>query len=542
MHSDVLDGRFRFGSNVCLLVRLTRAVLYGTVYGLILYPAVLPPAKAAELYDSDGVEIRWDTTLQYSVSVRLRSPAASLITPVNADDGDRNFASGLVSNRLDILSQIDLSYEDAGLHASADGWYDTVYHARTANTSTASYNPFGIPATAFAPAVRNLHGQYVELNDLFAFTNFNAGETSVSVRAGRQTVTWGESLFYDSGSIAAAQAPVDITKTYSNRSDYAANMFLPVTQISLTAQPSTAVSFSAYYQFEWRGDRQPGDGSYFSTSDYMGAGANRYLLNQDRYLLRDKDAVPSGGQYGAAIHANIGGITAGLYALHFNSKTPIVVVHIAPGDAPGSAGSYKLLYPGGSDLYGISLAGSADALNLAGEISLRRSAPLVAYTSVVTGHAGAAWVWDDNDFARGNTLDARLSATTTLPPAKLWDSADISGEAVVDDVIGVTTYAPTLSPAMDRLVAHIRALFVPHYYQVLPNLDLSLPLGIGRDMLGHTAAYAPYDGSNDISAGVKAVYRSVWKADITYTAFLGGADYQALADRDFLMARIGYSF
>jgi len=538
MDPVLADKRLPNGDKVCPLARLVRIVLWGAA----CHWAILP-VTAAEIYDSDGIEIRWDNTLQYSASVRLKTPSASLLAATNADDGDRNFAPGLVSNRIDLNSQLDLNYGDSGLHASADGWYDTVYHARTDNKSAASYNPLGTPVSAFAPAVRNLHGQYVELNDLFVFTNFNFAEMPVSIRAGRQTVTWGESLFYDSGSIAAAQAPVDIIKTYSNRSDYAANMFLPVTQISLTAQPSSAVSLSVYYQLEWRSTRQPGDGSYFSVNDYTGAGSNRYFLPSDRYLLRDKDVTPSGGgQYGAALHATLGGVTAGFYALHFDSTTPVVVVPTAPSTATGLAGTYKLVYPSGIDLYGISFANSAEAVNFAGEISFRRLAPLASYSTVYINRAAPAPVGDDNDYARGNMLDARLSATTTLSPMLLWDSADLSSELVLDDVVNVTSYARAVRPTMDRLVAHARALFVPHYYQVLPNLDLSFPIGIGRDVLGHTGAYAAYDGSNDFDIGVNAIYRSVWKADITYTAFLGGTDYQALADRDFLMARIGYSF
>lgn len=536
--NPVMAGRIRMGGNVRFLVRLVPFVCWVTCHGAVM------PALAGELYNDNGLEIRWDNTLQYSTLIRLEPQAPSLVAPVNADDGDRNFAPGLASNRIDLITQADLAYGNFGAHASAHGWYDTVYHAGTDNNAAASYNPLGTPVSAFAPAARNLQGQYAELNDAFIFADFSVADVPVSLRAGRQTVTWGESLFYDSGSIAAAQAPVDIVKTYTGRSDYAADVFLPVTQIAFTAQPASAFSFSFYYQFDWRGTRQPADGSYFSTIDYTGAGANRYLLSSGRYLLRDKDKTPSGGQYGAAVHESLGEFYVGLYALHFDSKVPLYVAQFVSGSTPGEAGSYHLLYPKGIDLYGASFSGSAGTVNLAGEISLRRSAPLISYASPPNKSMAAPlnWVNDDDDVARGNTLDARLSATTTLSPAPLWDSADLSGEFVFDDVLNVTSYAKGVSPIMDRIVAHARLQFVPHYFQVLPNLDLSVPIGLGRDVLGHTASYAPYDSSNDFDIGIKAVYRGEWKAQVGYTAFLGGTDYQALADRDFLMASIAYSF
>jgi len=42
----------------------------------------------------------------------------------NADDGDRNFAPGIISNRFDLYSQLDFSKGRFGFDASARAWYD----------------------------------------------------------------------------------------------------------------------------------------------------------------------------------------------------------------------------------------------------------------------------------------------------------------------------------------------------------------------------------------------------------------------------------
>src|SRR5476649_2185942 len=95
-------------------------------------------AGAAQLYAADGLDVRLDNTLRYSAALRLESPSAALLGYANGDDGDRNFAPGLVSDRFDILSEFDIAVGDFGAHTSATAWYDTVYQARTDNMSTAT--------------------------------------------------------------------------------------------------------------------------------------------------------------------------------------------------------------------------------------------------------------------------------------------------------------------------------------------------------------------------------------------------------------------
>jgi len=97
-------------------------------------------AAAAELYDADGLDIRWDNTLRYSAGIRLAAESPILLGFANSNDGDSDFAPGLVSNRLDVVSVLDITGDSFGVQASFDGWYDTVYHTRTDNKSPASYN------------------------------------------------------------------------------------------------------------------------------------------------------------------------------------------------------------------------------------------------------------------------------------------------------------------------------------------------------------------------------------------------------------------
>jgi len=78
----------------------------------LLLVASVPTANAFE-WDTGIPELRtrWDNTVKYSAAWRTKSPSSSLIDGqknLNLDDGDRSFGRGLISNRLDLFSELDL--------------------------------------------------------------------------------------------------------------------------------------------------------------------------------------------------------------------------------------------------------------------------------------------------------------------------------------------------------------------------------------------------------------------------------------------------
>jgi hypothetical protein len=488
-------------------------------------------AQAEDLYAADGVDLRWDNTLRYSNAVRLSPQSATLLANANEDDGDRNFASGLVSNRLDLVSQLDLELGDFGFHASAAGWYDTVYHSRTDNNSEATYNVTAVPSSSFAPGVRDLEGQYAELDDAFVYGTFDVENISISTRLGRQTVLWGESLFYDANSIASAQAPTDYTRTVTGQSSYANNFYLPVTQLSLAAQVLPDVSVTVYDHFGARPSRQAGDGSYFSYVDFLGPGAGRFFLPSGQYLLRQSDGnVSAGGQYGVALHTSIDDTDLGFYVLQYNATDPqIIMTTNMGGQYPAVAGFYKLVYPKDIALFGASASASLGDGTIAGELSLRRNAPLLAYPrdeETTLDTAGPPYV----DYLRGDLLHVQASAQLPVGKSDVWDGANLSMEVAADDVTAVG--GNTSATSLERFAMKARLLFEPHYFQVLPNLDLTLPIGVGYNVTGRGFTYyAQNGGTGDFEIGVSALYRSVWKASLMTTGFIGAPDRQPLADR-----------
>jgi hypothetical protein len=79
----------------------------------------------------NGLVIRLDNTIQYSVTERTAPESSYFADNPNANDGDNNLRAGIVSNRIDLLSTFDISDSGYGFDASADSFYDTVYNQKT---------------------------------------------------------------------------------------------------------------------------------------------------------------------------------------------------------------------------------------------------------------------------------------------------------------------------------------------------------------------------------------------------------------------------
>jgi hypothetical protein len=86
-------------------------------------------AQAAEIKTSNpDLVLRWDNTIRVNLANRIEGQDASILNSPNFDDGDRNFEGGMVSERIDLLSEFDLTWRDRlGFRVSAAGWHDFAY-------------------------------------------------------------------------------------------------------------------------------------------------------------------------------------------------------------------------------------------------------------------------------------------------------------------------------------------------------------------------------------------------------------------------------
>ena len=533
------------------------------------------------------LEVRWDTTVEYSAAWRIKGVNPALVADpvthvpyVNADDGDRNFGKGgLISNRVGLFSEMDLVWDRRlGGRVSAAAFYDDVYnHQRNDNPGFAGGafpNQTSVPYNQFTKATQSVNGRNAELLDAFVFGNADLGDTKVSARLGRYSMIWGESLFFGSNAIAGGMTPVDLVKLQSVPGTQFKEIIRPVPQASLQAQLTPEISVGAYYQFRWDKTRASGAGSYFSTFDAVVDGGENLLVpgrapNSLTTAPRSYDRDPKkSGQGGLQMRVRALDTDFGLYAIRYDSKTPQVVtlvklVQLAPNGPPTAIPvGYYQAYNQGITALGLSANRSFDIYNVAFEASVRNNQDLASPRAIdlspTTGVASN--VSDNPGYAVGRTAHVNISLISTLERSLLWNEATLTAEFAWTRLLSVTKSAAALDPNGTRDGTEVRFRFEPTYRQVLPQFDLSVPIGISwapknaRPLsAGTPLAWTPANGG-DMSIGLNGSYRDAWRFTLNYTHFYGAAQpttvgnppaytwKQPLADRDFVSASVRYSF
>jgi len=537
----------------------------GMAAGLVLAGA--PAAKAYSVYSGNvsgnDLEINLDTTVEYSNIFRVNSPSHALTSDVNANDGDLNFQHGLVDNTFDILPVLDLKYGDYGAHVSGEFYLDTPYLGRTQNSSETTYNPATADSRHFTSATRNVNGQNAELLDAYVYgTQYfgQGGQQSLTVKVGRQTLQWGQSLYFGSNGIAAGQAPIDVIKALNLPNAQLQQILAPVGQVVVTYSPNAAISFQAYYQFEWKPDLLEGVGSYFSTTDILDKGGQRLIVAPPvppyfggAYFGRTKDLRPpiNNGQFGGAVQGTIGAYDLGLYALRYDAKAPEGVYLGGPFQFPFGPqtplpSKYWVVYPRDIQIFGGSFSTVLNSgVNLAGEISGRRNMPLVSvaapFVAVGRGSANAGAL-----YPVGSTFAAQVSTTYVSPGIPL-DPGGItfSGEFALNHVLSVDKNKDTLEAGRDNTAAAFQFTISPTYDNLLPSLNLSFPIGLKYNCLGRSQVDSTMNhGTGYVNIGVAAIYRATWIANLTYQDYFGKADptLNPDADRGFVEFSVQHTF
>ncbi|RTR53441.1 DUF1302 domain-containing protein [Pseudomonas aeruginosa] len=532
--------------------------------------AGLPEAKAFE-FDTGNPDLRtrWDNTLKYSAAWRTRDPSSKLTegqTALNLDDGDRNFDKGLISNRLDLLSEFDITYGNIGARVSGAAWYDDVYNKGTDNNDPGRANSYSVKYDEFTDDTRTLHGRKGELLDAFIFGKTDIGDMPASGRLGRYAMQWGESLFYGMNGIAGGMAPIDVVKGLSVPNTQFKELIRPVQQVSGQLQLTPDVSIGAYYQFEWEANRLPAAGSYFSTDDFFGDGNERMFIGAPLfpgaqplafYHGNDKEAKDS-GQGGLQLRWRTESVDWGVYAIRFHDKNP--QLNVRPDFAnlnplSGKAGEYYWVYPEGISALGGSFSTTVGNFNIAGELSTRWNQPLASTSqhALVPGES----IDNNNDpvYATGRTLHANLSWLASLEPNLISQEANFLGEIAWNRVMSVSKNNDALDPNADRDATSLRLVYEPMYRQFLPGLDLSVPIGASYTNGASEALGTGFgtDHGGDINVGLKGNYLNLWNLGLTYTHYYGpentflDADNhytfeQSLKDRDFIAFTVSRTF
>lgn len=540
-------------------------------WGAVLLSASLLPSTgwASLSWEvADGVRADFTNTLRYSAAFRTQERDSELLANPNLDDGNQNFSTGLISNRLELYSELDVvSDQGFGARISAQGLYDTVYNRENDNPG-GTVNHRSRDYEEFTKKTREQHGRDVELRDAFLFGRFQLGDMTAGLRVGQHSLVWGESLFFANNAIAGAQSAFDITRLLSDPTAEAKEFVLPVPQVSAQLELSNNLTLEGYYQVRHLHNRIPAVGSYFSFSDVVGSGAERLLLGPFSAERESDMAASDSGQFGLQLRWRLGETDLGFYALRFHDKDfqqvmRLGLVPVAPGVMQPMPTSYYLAYHEDTTLYGISASRSFGEINLATEASIRKDQSL-ASTHAVDASAlappGVIASPDNQDnpaYAVGDTAHINVSTIWSVPHTPLWNEASLVAEVAWTRLLNCEQSCEALDPNATRDAWSMRAVFKPTYRQLFSGWDIGVPVGIGfspngsRNILGPSAV--PPEGGGDFTLGLSGLYMSEWEFNLAYTRFFGpGGEFldennefsyrQARKDRDFVAVTVRHSF
>lgn len=353
----------------------------------------------------------WGNTLTYGLGFRVQDRDQGDCAPsqrpcgivglaagggnysVNGDDGNLNYDTGIFTNAVKITSELQFSYGNFGGFLRGFAFYD--YENQSADRVR----------TPLSKAAKRRVGARAEVRDAFAYYRFKAGTLPGEVRAGWQVINWGESTFIQGGINAINPFDVSVLRVPGAE---LRDALLPVGAVKFSLKPTASTSVEGFYQYTWEDLKVDPVGSYFSTTDLAGAGAQKVMLG----FGSAPDTIPVGhpplpptfspvgvavpktdsvdpseqGQFGASLRfftEKLGGADFGLYFINYHSRLPLIMAKtgtqagLLAGNYAATA-SYFLTYPEDIKLIGASFNTQLGRTGIAlqGEVSHRRDLPL----------------------------------------------------------------------------------------------------------------------------------------------------------------------
>jgi hypothetical protein len=399
--------------------------------GLGLKPGILAGAIGLALaaqqaqaidFSTDEVEIRLDSTVSYGIGVRAEERDSDFVaksqfdptvfqqpldqqiaTPgrfsANSDDGNLNFDQwDPIFNQARITSELAINFDNFGAFVRGNYFYD-----------------FTLSGMDELPdGAKDQAAERGRLLDAYIYGDFELGNQFLSMRLGRQVVSWGESTFL-AGGINVIN-PVDVTALRTAGAELK-DAFLPQNMLWSSLSITPNFSMEALVLGEWDEVEAEPSGTYFATNDFATAGGRYAMLNfglvpqpvnnpdlyetvcrngnfgaSDRNLPiqligagcaasfpRAADNKPDEhGQYGLAFRYYADWLNQtefGFYHLRYHSRLPVLSGRAVTNAAP-SSGAVIVEYPEDIDLWGVSFNTTVSGWSLGGEVSYRENLPI----------------------------------------------------------------------------------------------------------------------------------------------------------------------
>lgn len=417
--------------------------------------ALTTQAGAAEFQFKDGdITGRFDAQLTMGMLWRTEGQDAELAanedpllmqqkgysTQLNKNDGNNNFDTGISSLVYKITPELALNFNGQwGLFVRGTAFYDeyimgrghdggelmplTVPDASTGYDRYASYSDYANNGLGdgFTEDTKDYAGRRFRLLDAYVWTDVDLFGRTLGLRAGRQMITWGESLFVQNGVNTANYIDLAVLRLPGAELKEA---LLPLGSLSFSYGLTDNLSMEGFYQFEWSNTEDAPAGSFYSIHDafpgeggenvivdgrlvaaangvpaiadgfaqytintYGLSGPNGYQYEQTQVTVdRLADEEPDdGGQFGLAFRYfadQLNGTEFGLYYSRLHARLPVVgarVDQIGTGTLASRIDSarYFMVYPEDIDMIGASFNTMIGQVSLAGELAYRPEQPII---------------------------------------------------------------------------------------------------------------------------------------------------------------------
>ncbi|WP_313054242.1 DUF1302 domain-containing protein [Pseudomonas lopnurensis] len=475
-------------------------------------------AKEFDLGNPDW-RLRWDNTVRYNLGIRMEDQDRKIMNTPTTDESDGKFDKhDIVTNRLDLLTEIDLSYQYLfGARVSAAAWYDHAYRDHDVDSNIPGYSTSYDGDRYSSEVKRYVHGPSGEILDAFVWTNLDIGPVPLNIKVGRHTNYWGEGLLFGAHAVSYSQAPSDGVKAVTSPGIETKEVFLPVGQISMKAQLTDSLSVAAQKYFEWEPTRMPYGGTFFGPADPFFEGPDRFPLPPGFNLPRlDSKKGRDSANWGVMAKLNVEQIesTFGAYYREFDDYQ----AWLAPELVAAPDGYYRLVYPRDVKLYGLSFSRIFNSVSVGMDLSYRKNGALNATGVSPIDHEGP----------RGDTIHFVANAVYGVPRNFISNNATLTAEFAYshldkvtkhrelykgDGYVGCTDVRNSGLPggkedgcSTDDYYA-IAVNYTPQYLSVLPSWDLDVPLTINYGIHGNAAtAGGGSEGALSWSVGAKMTY------------------------------------
>ena len=544
--------------------------------------AMLGAGTGAQAFNIDtgneDIEMRFDNTIRYNAGIRVQDRNPLIANTPNADEGTFSRDKGdLTTSRFDVLSEFDFVWKkQLGFRVSAAGWFDGNYGENsTPNPNFAAYPNY--TNTEYTPYTKRFYrGPSGEFLDAFVFANFDLGDVSTKVRAGRTAVVWGEALFLGGAlnGISYSQVPLDLQKGFATPGVEAKELFRPLNQLYGQFQVTDTLSLAGQYFLEWEAYRYPEGGTYLGPVDFAFNGPDGAALYKGPASLNQLVGARNGGEISPDNRGEFGlsarwtpealDGTLGFYYRRYSDKLPQALISqltlLGNTANPLYNGSqYNLYYGDDIDLFGISFAKNIAGVSFGSELSYRHNTPLLSKilgipTAVAQQArrfpqgAGNQVVLPGGETLgpRGDTMHGLINGVGIINNTPLFDAATWAAELVwshwlsVDsgqDVFNAEGYGGCTfnkgaaganvqgnkwDGCATKNYVGLGLAFTPTWYQVYPGVDLQLPITFSTGLYGNAATtFGGNQGNGNYSVGLGFDIFQKHRVDLKYIAYFG---------------------